>query len=230
MKIFIQDNFYIFQPKIGDEGLVYGINQTECRLLIVSSELLPKVRSLVSQLPAVQTIVYVSNAQSVGVSKTDGFPQNISLISLQELEKVGTQSPNIEFQIPREDEPVIIMYTSGTTGTPKAAVATHRQLVNGSAMALLVLVKNLLPEAKKHTYVAYLPLAHVLELTIELFLFYGKLANNKGYELETKPDSIDIIIIELYMVFNIKGIKRYFLLFFTIFPRRYEGGFCMMHG
>ena len=164
-----------FNLLIGDEGLVYGINQTECRLMIVSSELLPKVRSIVSQLPTVQTIVYISNSQIGSQPNTDTFPNNVSLLSLQELERVGTNQPNVDFQIPREENPVLIMYTSGTTGTPKAAIATHRQLIAGSANALLVLVKDLLPEAKKHTYVAYLPLAHVLELTIELFLFYGKL-------------------------------------------------------
>ena len=73
---------------------------------------------------------------------------------------------------------MIIMYTSGTTGTPKAAIATHRQLTDGSAKAIPVLVKDTISEAPDHTYLAYLPLAHVLELTIELFLFYGELKNS----------------------------------------------------
>ena len=143
--------------------------------MIVSSDLLPKVRSLISQLPTLQTIIYVKNSNASTESvKTDGFPDNINLHSLEELEKVGTQSSDIAFQRPRPEDPIIIMYTSGTTGTPKAAIATHRNLIEGSAKGLLVLVKDLLPEARDHTYIAFLPLAHVLELTIELFLFYGK--------------------------------------------------------
>ncbi|XP_054159257.1 long-chain-fatty-acid--CoA ligase 4-like [Oppia nitens] len=161
---------------LGDEGIVYGINQTEVKVMIVSSDLMPKIRSLIARIPTVETIVYISHSfMSKDDIKlfTDGFPTNIRLQSLADIEAAGTTAQSVQFQAPRPEDPYIIMYTSGTTGTPKAAIATHRQMISGSANAILVLVKDMISDNRNHTYIAFLPLAHVLELTIEFFLFYG---------------------------------------------------------
>lgn len=40
-------------------------------------------------------------------------------------------------------------------------------------MAMGSVVRDVLMEGPRHTYIAYLPLAHILEATIELFLFLG---------------------------------------------------------
>lgn len=64
------------------------------------------------------------------------------------------------------------MYTSGTTGMPKGVVATGAQ-IKEAAMACGQVVRNIIPEGPSHTYIAYLPQAHVLELSIEMFLFVG---------------------------------------------------------
>ena len=66
----------------------------------------------------------------------------------------------------------IIMFTSGTTGLPKGVVATGAQLKE-AAMACGQVVRNIIPEGPSHTYIAYLPQAHILELSIEMFLFIG---------------------------------------------------------
>ncbi|CAG2117963.1 unnamed protein product, partial [Medioppia subpectinata] len=161
---------------LGDEGIVYGINQTEIKLMIVSCDLMPKIRSLITKIPTVQTIVYINpnNLQKdITSSQVNGFPDNIRLQSLQEVERTGTQMSDIQFQTPKPEDEFVIMYTSGTTGTPKAAIATHRQMVDGSANAVLLVVKDVIQESRSHIYIAFLPLAHVLELTIEFFLFYG---------------------------------------------------------
>jgi len=144
------------------------MNQTEIQVMITSGDMLPKVKSLLSQTQTVSTIVYITGKEEIN---TESFPQSINLISLREIERIGSES-EFQFQIPKPDDTLIIMYTSGTTGNPKAAIATHRQFI-GSAHSLLVLVKDLILDNRNHTYIAYLPLAHVLELTIEFFLFHG---------------------------------------------------------
>ncbi|CAG2117877.1 unnamed protein product, partial [Medioppia subpectinata] len=168
-------------PNLGDEGLAYGINQTEIKLMIVSGNCVPKIRSLISQIPTVRTVIYIDRNHfqletdpkcSLGDQIT-GFPDTIQVLSMREVELKGVHRSDIALQTPESDDPFVIIYTSGSTGAPKAAVATHRQMVNGSANSLLSLFKDIIADGtRSHTYVAFLPLCHVFELTIEFFLYY----------------------------------------------------------
>jgi len=54
------------------------------------------------------------------------------------------------------------MYTSGSTGTPKGVVLTHRNLV-----ATMKCLMFMITPKEDDLYIAYLPLAHVLELMSE---------------------------------------------------------------
>ena len=106
---------------------------------------------------------------------SEAFPPNITLKSLDEVEELGLKDEsNRNFELPsNKEETAVIMYTSGTTGNPKAVCISHKQLM-ASIRVLLSNTKNLASEADRHLYMSYLPLAHILGFTFEMFLFFGQ--------------------------------------------------------
>ncbi|WP_432185551.1 AMP-dependent synthetase/ligase [Streptomyces tendae] len=63
------------------------------------------------------------------------------------------------------EDPLTVVYTSGTTGEPKGVVLTHRQVL-ANALALDAVVE--LPPHVEH--ICYLPLAHIAERMLGIYL------------------------------------------------------------
>ncbi len=95
------------------------------------------------------------------------------MLSLTQLENDGQSvGQQLKFKSLNPEDVCMIMYTSGTNGIPKGVIGTQRQLKEAS-MAMGQVVRDVILDGPNHTYIAYLPQAHILEATIELFLFIG---------------------------------------------------------
>uniref|UniRef100_T1IN94 long-chain-fatty-acid--CoA ligase n=1 Tax=Strigamia maritima TaxID=126957 RepID=T1IN94_STRMM len=145
---------------LGEEAIIHGINETEATVVITSHELLPKFKNLLEKIPGVKHIIYMEGFKNPSLA---GFPTQADIYTFNAVEKLGKDATKYNGRTPASRNDVaIIMYTSGSTGLPKGVVISHNNLL--ASLASFTRYVNVKPG---DLYMAYLPLAHVLELSSE---------------------------------------------------------------
>ncbi|KAL1445631.1 hypothetical protein MTO96_044909 [Rhipicephalus appendiculatus] len=148
---------------LGDDSVVAAINETKATHLVTSEDHLPRLLAMLERMPSLTRIICIENSDSRLEASEEGEPV-VTFSSLLRLSAdiVGDDSA------PTPSDVAVIMYTSGTPGTPKGVVATHRNLV--AAINGLAAVRESYC-TQDECYIAYLPLAHASELVAELLAF-----------------------------------------------------------
>ncbi|MEU0539166.1 fatty-acid--CoA ligase FadD5 [Nocardia sp. NPDC005978] len=102
-------NFRLTPPEVA-----YIVGDSGAKAIVTDTLLQPLAVAMVAQAPALETCVVINGQSADGVIGYADF-----------LAEDG--EPHAPLDIP-EDTPCLIMYTSGTTGTPKGAVLTHANM------------------------------------------------------------------------------------------------------
>jgi len=149
---------------LGDEAVAHALNETQVKVVVTSHELLPKFKVMLEKLPEIRHVIVMEDQLHPTV--TTGFKEGVAIHQFRSVVTRGADclaSSNEYNSVPATPESTaIVMYTSGSTGTPKGVVLTHKNLV--ATMKSLMFMVTPVPG---ELYLAYLPLAHVLELLSE---------------------------------------------------------------
>jgi long-chain acyl-CoA synthetase len=153
------------------------LNDAQVKLVFVSSaDLYQKVAEAAKQAPSVKFIY--------------GFNQIESVAHWTELYENGKKSPakekieTIKSQIDGNDL-LTILYTSGTTGTPKGVMLSHNNLLSNSFAS-----QYLCPFQKEWKALSFLPLNHVYERMLNTLYIYLGLGIYYAESLETIGDNL----------------------------------------
>jgi len=125
---------------------------------------LDKWAPILAELPKLRHIVLVDEAA------TRELP-GPTIVTLRELEATGAAAHASDptaferaWKAVSPDQPVTMLYTSGTTGDPKGVVISHRNVIYQS-----VAIEHVLQVPDHPRSVAYLPLAHIAERMLGIY-------------------------------------------------------------
>ncbi|KAG1807857.1 long-chain-fatty-acid-CoA-ligase [Suillus subaureus] len=164
---------------LGESGLTHSLNEPNCVGIFTNADLLTTLKNVLPNTPSVRFIVYDGDAKSSLLDDIRNVRENVVILSIDELREVGAEQSKegLKERRPSKDDVALIMYTSGTTGAPKGVVLTH-----GNVIASVGAVYTLLGHhfTTDDTFLAYLPLAHILEYIVELILFFVGMKTGYG--------------------------------------------------
>lgn len=107
---------------VGDSEIAYIYQDTGAETIISSMEFLPKIEACRRQAPAIKNIILID----------DPVPSHT--LSYRKL--LENSSDELEMEKTEDDEVAALIYTAGTTGTPKGVMHTHYSLYSNAKMQL----------------------------------------------------------------------------------------------
>ncbi len=93
------------------EEIEYGLNDSGSRFLVVDERLYPRVEPLLSGSTSVEKVFYIGDQPPAGT------------VPVAEILEPCDEVPTNRIE---EDDPFVLLYTSGTTGRSKGCITTHR--------------------------------------------------------------------------------------------------------
>ncbi len=142
-------------PLFNEQQIIDRINDTESPYLFVLDKMIPLVEKVVNR-TCIEKIVCIPVAESmpklvkmIASKKTDSIEGGMGWNDFVMLGKEGTFTPQDYI----EDTPVVMVYSSGTTGASKGIVLT-----NDSILATCIMEKTSLTALIEATFLAIIPI------------------------------------------------------------------------
>ncbi|XP_019522723.1 PREDICTED: long-chain-fatty-acid--CoA ligase 1 [Hipposideros armiger] len=154
---------------LGAEAITYVVNKAELSLVFVdkpekANTLLEGVENKLT--PGLKIIVIMD---SYGTDLLErGKKCGVEILSMKAMEDLGRANRR-KPKPPTPEDLAVICFTSGTTGNPKGAMITHRNIVSDCS-AFVKMTQNTVNPSPDDTLISFLPLAHMFERVVEKIL------------------------------------------------------------
>ena len=138
--------------------LEYIMDHSDSEILIIHWSMLESYMTIKEQLPKIKHVI-------IDINEAPGdFKMPNGMISLQEVMKASDDDIESDIDF---DEKCMLMYTSGTTGPPKATTFFYKKYIAGLSLTTYAGLASILGVTKDDVYYTCLPLFHgnALQLT-----------------------------------------------------------------
>ncbi|KAJ1692049.1 hypothetical protein LUZ63_008747 [Rhynchospora breviuscula] len=154
---------------LGSGSIDYIVDHAEIEIVLVHEK---KLNTLFSDCACAHTLkAIVSFGSATRDDAEDPSKVGLNVYSWNELLKMGKDYPS-EPCSPKPNDLCTIMYTSGTSGTPKGVMITHEALatyVRGVDLYMDLFEDKMTVD---DVFLSFLPLAHILDRVIEEYFFH----------------------------------------------------------
>jgi long-chain acyl-CoA synthetase len=164
-------------PTISEYDLKFIFNDAQVKFVFVSSaELFLKIKNITSDVPSIQEIYTFNN-----VPNAKHFTD---LVELGKKNRNEAKLQSIKDSI-KETDLATILYTSGTTGTPKGVMLSHKNLFSN-----VYGVRELPPAGYQDRCLSFLPLNHIYERMLNYTYMYLGISIYYAESLDTIADNL----------------------------------------
>eukprot|EP01084_Bolivina_argentea_P254709 428269_1 len=177
----------IYATLAGNE-LVYVLNQTEVTTIVCSADKIDKIIACKKDFISLKTIIVMDLCQKPELSndlRKLVASAGLTILMWTDVVQYGKQHSE-SLSIPKGKDIAVFCYTSGTTGHAKGALLTHTNFIAAAGSTRLrCIVAN-----PSDVYLSYLPLAHVLELAVQMCILAsgGRIGFYQGDTLKIAED------------------------------------------
>jgi long-chain acyl-CoA synthetase len=158
---------------LGEEGLTHSMVQTKTVAVLVDNDNLHTLVRPLEKATDIRLVVYrhkIDNPDDhPDVKAIRAVRDSIKLISFDDVVALGKANKH-QPSPPKADDVCTIMYTSGSTGPPKGVVLLNSTVLAGVAGATGNITTAIISPGDR--ILAFLPLAHIFELVVELSSLY----------------------------------------------------------
>ena len=145
---------------LGADVVEYICNHANLKAVVCSTNELAKLMPVVPKTNV--KLVVVAPEHTLMSDKALPVCPSADVVHYSVMLSEGAQNPR-EFTPGDADDVATVCYTSGTTGLPKGALITHRNLVSNAASCERRMMVGKTDPDTIDTHISYLPLAHIYE-------------------------------------------------------------------
>lgn len=151
-------------PIYTPDEIAYIINNGDVKVVISLDLLIPLFEKLAPHIPKVEQIIICETASSESNGEGSRGEETLNTLKMKSFTKLlSTDFAPIDVFDLDDDDVAVILYTSGTTGQPKGAMLTHKNLYSNA-----IDTANYLKMSDGDVVVTTLPMFHVFCLTVSL--------------------------------------------------------------
>jgi long-chain acyl-CoA synthetase len=151
---------------LGETAIEYITKHSELEIAVVHEDKLPAFASVSGAVKGtVRGCVVVGDVSKHKEAADTIKDSGMFVHSWEEFMEMGKEE--VDLSPPSAEDIACIMYTSGTSGTPKGVLISHRAIVSGVAGAIDMIEQTNIHVSENDSILSYMPLAHIFDRLLE---------------------------------------------------------------